>query len=62
MRARLSARIIAATLLETTVERFTIVVRRRSLEGQIALLCRAADITSGGAVGCGTVCRFDVSA
>ncbi len=43
MRAHLSAGIVAATLLETEVERFTIPVRRRSLGGQIEIRCRAAD-------------------
>jgi hypothetical protein len=43
MRPPLAARIVAATLVETEVERFTIPVRRRSAEGRIAVLCRAAD-------------------
>jgi len=43
MRARLSARIVAATLIESDAERFTIAVRRRSRDGQIEVLCRAAD-------------------
>ncbi|MGH7821822.1 MAG: hypothetical protein ACREQ9_18825, partial [Candidatus Binatia bacterium] len=37
------ARIVAAMLVETEVERFTIPVRRRSLDGKVTILCRAAD-------------------
>jgi hypothetical protein len=43
MRARLSAGILAATLLETEIECFTLPVHRRNLGGQITLGCRAAD-------------------
>jgi hypothetical protein len=43
LRARLTAAPVGATLVETDVERFTVPVRRRALEGKVEVLCRAAD-------------------
>jgi len=56
MRGRLAAKIVAATLVETIAERFTITVRRRSQEGQVVVLCRAADGSFDGpaCAACGT--------
>ena len=55
MRARLSVRIVGATLIESDAERFTIAVRRRSRDGQIVVRCRAADSVFEGprCSGCG---------
>lgn len=42
-RPRLSASVVAATLVETEVVRWTVPVRRRTRDGLVAVLCRAAD-------------------
>ncbi len=43
MRPRLSAALVTATLVETDAERFDLPVRRRSRDGVVTVLCRAAD-------------------
>lgn len=55
MRPRLAARMVAATLIETEVERFAVPVRRRTNEGEITVVCRAADgvFEGPGCAGCG---------
>jgi hypothetical protein len=55
MRPRLAARMVAATLIETEVERFVIPVRRRTNEGKVTVVCRAADGAFEGprCAGCG---------
>jgi hypothetical protein len=43
IRPRLSARLVAATLVESDVEHFQFTVRRRSREGTVIMDCRMAD-------------------
>jgi len=60
-RPRLSAALVAATLIETDVERFELGVRRRSRAGRVVVLGRAADSVFEGpacAVCCDAVLHF----
>lgn len=54
-RLRLSGTVVAATLVESQVQRFTLPVRRRQQSGSISLLCRSADSVFEGPAcgGCG---------
>jgi hypothetical protein len=47
-RLRFSAAVVAATLIESQAQRFTLPVRRRQKSGKLAILCRSADSTFEG--------------